>query len=106
MVEQRLGRECFIEIQTDPVLEWLALIVSNLARRQELQERADLIVQELRSQYILKTRRADAQAILRDELQHPAAFVQIVADLPEHYRVEVRVATPMRRRLLNLFLLD
>jgi len=54
-----------------------------------LQSRAELIAQELRGQYVLKIRRADAQAILRDELQHPGAFAQIVGDLPEHYRVEV-----------------
>lgn len=92
MVEQRLGRGCFIEIQTDAVHEWRALVVSNLAKRQELQEQADLIVQDLRGQYLLKIRRVDAQAILRDELRHPAAFVQIVGDSPINYRVEVRGA--------------
>jgi hypothetical protein len=92
VVEQRLGSGCFVEIKTDPVLGWRVLVVSNLAQRQELQERAALIAQELRGQYILKIRRADAQAILRDELRHPAAFVQIVGDLPANYRVEVRGA--------------
>jgi hypothetical protein len=66
--------------------------VSNPAQSQELQQRADLITQELRGQYILKIRRADAQAILRDEWRHPSAFVQIVGDLPANYRVEVRGA--------------
>jgi hypothetical protein len=92
VVEQRLRRGCFVEIQIDPILEWRVLVVSNLAQRQELQGRADLIAQELRGQYILKIGRADTQAVLRDELRHPAVFVQIVGDLPANYRVEVRGA--------------
>jgi hypothetical protein len=92
MVEQKLGRGCFIEIMTDPVLEWRALVMSNPARSHELQQEADAIVAELRGQYVLMIRRVDAQAILRDELRHPSAFVQIVGDTPEKYHVEVRGA--------------
>jgi hypothetical protein len=98
MVEQRLGRACFVEIRAEPAIEWRALVVSNPSQVQVLQERADSIVQELRGRYILKVRRVDAQDMLRDELRHPAAFVQIVGDLPENYRVEVRGADVKAQR--------
>ena len=92
MVEQRLGRACFVEIHADPAIEWCAVVISNQSQAQALQEQADSIVQELCGQYILKIRCVDAQDMLRDELRHPTAFVQIVGDVPEHYRVEVRGA--------------
>ena len=98
IIEQRLGCACFVEIQTVPVREWRVLVMSNPARCQELQERADLIAQELRGQFILKIRRVDAQAILRDELRHPQAFVQLVGDLPANYHVEVRGANARTQR--------
>ncbi|WP_068017131.1 hypothetical protein [Rhodoplanes sp. Z2-YC6860] len=44
---------------------------------------------ELRSNWALKIRRVDAEEVVRDELQLPAAAVQIVGASPADYRVEV-----------------
>jgi hypothetical protein len=90
LIEQKLGRDCFVEIHADSTVGWRAQVVSNFLRRQQLQLQADTIAHELRGQFVLKLRRADAQAILRDELHHPAVVVQIVGTDRSNYQVEIR----------------